>query len=147
MGGPRFVARRSGIHGRGVFARVDLGAEELLAEYRGERIDWAQACRRYEQAGVEGHTFLFDLGDGTVIDGGVGGNGVRWVNHGCRPNCEAVEWRGRIWIQTLRAVPAGSELLIDYALIADQSDSPGADDPYVCRCGARSCRGSMRAVG
>jgi SET domain-containing protein len=37
------------------------------------------------------------LADGRVIDGSVGGNSARWLNHSCQPNCEAIEdERGRV---------------------------------------------------
>lgn len=37
------------------------------------------------------HTFYFSLEDGRVIDANVGGNAARWINHSCKPNCEADE--------------------------------------------------------
>jgi SET domain-containing protein len=142
---PRFSARRSSIDGRGVFALVDLPAEELLLEYRGEVIDWDEACRRFDQSQNESHTFLFDRGDGLVIDGGVGGNLSRWFNHGCDSNCDTIESDGRIFIHTVRPIKAGDELLIDYRLIVERPRSKAARATYACRCGASSCRGTMLA--
>ena len=39
----RIQARRSGVHGKGVFALVDLAEGEALIEYTGEIIDWEEA--------------------------------------------------------------------------------------------------------
>ncbi|MBC8720685.1 SET domain-containing protein [Paraburkholderia sp. 31.1] len=64
-----------------------------IIEYRGARITHA-AARRQHPVNAEDpfHTFLFALGDGRYcIDAGTGGNAVRWINHRCAPNCEAVE--------------------------------------------------------
>jgi SET domain-containing protein len=48
-----------------------------------------------------------------VIDGSVGGNSARWLNHSCQPNCEAIEdERGRVFIETLKDVMPGDELFI-----------------------------------
>ncbi|WP_408316991.1 SET domain-containing protein-lysine N-methyltransferase [Paraburkholderia sp. RL17-347-BIC-D] len=55
-----------------------------------------------------------------MIDGSVGGNSARWLNHSCRPNCEAIEdERGRVLIETIRAVKPGDELSIAYGLTID----------------------------
>jgi SET domain-containing protein len=43
--GPRVVARKSPIHGRGVFARRDIAKGERVIEYVGRKITWAQADR------------------------------------------------------------------------------------------------------
>ena len=38
--GRRIQTRRSGVHGRGVFALQDIAAGEVLVEYTGEIITW-----------------------------------------------------------------------------------------------------------
>ena len=140
----RYVVRRSPIQGRGVFARTALRPGERLAEYGGERISWDEALRRFEATGVEGHTFLFTVDEHTVIDGAADGNSMRWLNHGCAANCQAVEEDGRIHIEVIRAVRPGEELLIDYQLEVD-TDDPDVLAAYACRCRARNCRGTMTA--
>jgi SET domain-containing protein len=87
----RVIVRRSSIHGKGVFAARRLSAGERVLEYKGELTSWWEAVRRHRRDGVEGHTFLFGLSDGRVIDGSCGGNSSRWLNHSCAPNCEAIE--------------------------------------------------------
>jgi SET domain-containing protein len=146
VAGRRISVRRSGVHGRGVFALVDIAADEPIIEYRGEVISWDEAVARFERAGAEAHTFLFDLGDSLVIDGGRGGNSARWINHGCEPNCESVDVDGRIFVRSLRPIAAGDELFIDYALIAEAGLSAAERERHACRCGAETCRGTMLAT-
>lgn len=97
----RVVVRRSPVHGKGVFTLHALAAAERVPEYKGEITSWRNAVRRHQHEGVEGHTFLFGLSDGRVIDGSRGGNSARWLNHACAPNCETIEDEGRIFIYTL----------------------------------------------
>lgn len=142
----RITVRRSPIHGRGVFATRSLVAGELICEYLGERISWDEAVRRHPRdLALPDHTFYFDVGNGTVIDGAVGGNSARWINHACSPNCEAEDREGRIFIRTVKPVPAGEELSIDYALFVQGSYTRQLRKRYVCHCGAADCRGTMLA--
>lgn len=115
----RVIVRQSPVHGRGVFAMRPLAAGERVLEYKGEIAAWREAVRRHRREGVAGHTFLFGLCDGRVIDGSRGGNSARWLNHACAPNCETVEDAGRIFIHTIRPIQAGDELLIDYLLTTE----------------------------
>jgi SET domain-containing protein len=127
--------RSSRIQGRGAFATRDIAKGERVIEYVGERISEAQADRRYDTDGRH-HTFVFILSSGRCIDAGVGGNDARFINHSCDPNCEAIEDRGRIWIDAMRAIRTGEELTYDYAYA-----SVGDDDAhYACTCGAAGCR-------
>ena len=85
----RIVARRSPIHGNGVFAAADIPAGTTLIEYRGTLRTHAQADKLYPGNADTGHTFLFTLNDRYVIDANEGGNIARWINHSCEPNCES----------------------------------------------------------
>ena len=49
--GPRIVVRRSGTHGRGVFARRLIHEDETVCEYKGEIISEAEVARRYPRTG------------------------------------------------------------------------------------------------
>jgi SET domain-containing protein len=129
-----------------VFARQAIPAGQRIFEYRGELTSWRRAAARQRRSGLRGHTFIFGLADGRVIDGSVGGNSARWLNHSCEPNCEAVEdERGRVFIETLRDVMPGDELCIAYGLTIDEAITPELAVDYACRCGAKRCRGSMLA--
>ncbi|HEY3258538.1 MAG TPA: SET domain-containing protein-lysine N-methyltransferase, partial [Gemmatimonadaceae bacterium] len=86
-----YEIRRSGIQGRGVFARTRIRPGQRIIEYTGERISNAEADRRYDDETMRRHhTFLFTLDRKRVVDGNSGGNDARLINHSCDPNCEAV---------------------------------------------------------
>ena len=146
MSSRKLLVRQSGVHGKGVFAAVPLKEGERLLEYKGERISWKEALRRHPHNPAEpNHTFYFALEDGRVIDGKVGGNSARWINHSCAPNCEAEEVDGRVFIHALRDIAADEELFYDYGLVIDARRTKKLKDEYACRCGARKCRGTMLA--
>ena len=141
-----FEIRRSAIPGRGAFATRRIRAGARIIEYTGERIDRDEGDRRYDDENMgRHHTFLFALDDGSVIDAAVGGNEARFINHSCDPNCQAVEEDGRIFIEALRNIQPGTELVYDYAY--ERSDDHTEEDEalYVCRCGTEKCRGSILA--
>jgi uncharacterized protein len=143
----RFVVRRSLVHGRGVFAATLIKAGEPIIEYKGEVTSWQLANRRYQTGtAAAGHTFLFDLDDGRVIDGARGGNSARWFNHSCEPNCEAEQQGSRVFIRAVKPIRPGAELFIDYRLGVEERRTAAVKRLYACRCGAVRCRGSMLAA-
>jgi uncharacterized protein len=142
----RIQTRRSGVHGKGVFALQDLAEGETLIEYVGEVISWKEALRRHPHDPSDpNHTFYFHIDDGHVIDAKHGGNSSRWINHSCKPNCEADETGGRVFIKALRGIKAGEELFYDYGLIIDAKYTKKLLAEYPCWCGAKSCRGTLLA--
>jgi len=128
----------------GAFAVRDIAKGDVISEYVGERITHGEANRRYgEQHANDSHTFLFTVNARTVIDGSVGGNDSRFINHRCDPNCEAVVRKGRIFIVATRRIRAGEELGFEYNIGREENDPPNVDEIYACRCGARRCRGTI----
>jgi uncharacterized protein len=141
---PMIIVRDSPIHGRGVFAARKIRKGTKVMEYVGERVSHAEADARYaHKAEDDNHTFLFTVDSRTVIDGGVGGNEARYINHGCEPNCESSVERGRIFIEAIRTIAAGEELSYDYQIERDPDDAANVDEIFACRCGAPGCRGTM----
>ncbi|MFT4065961.1 SET domain-containing protein [Paraburkholderia sp.] len=137
----RITARRSPVHGMGLFALQPIAAGERVIEYKGELTSWRRAAVR--QRSEAGHTFAFGLSDGRVIDGSRGGNSARFLNHACAPNCEAIEMGERVFIHALAAIAAGDELFIDYGLSVDGAVTDDIRVQYTCHCGASACRRSM----
>lgn len=141
---PMIEVRHSPIHGFGVFALRRIRKGTAIIEYLGERVSHAAADARYEgKAEDDNHTFLFTVDSKTVIDGGVGGNEARYINHGCAPNCESAMTDKRIFIEAIRTIQKGEELAYDYQIQRDADDAPNVDEIFACRCGAQNCRGSM----
>jgi hypothetical protein len=142
----RIQTRRSGVHGKGVFAVQDLAEGETLIEYVGEIINWKEALRRHPHDPKDpNHTFYFHIDEEHVIDAKHGGNSSRWINHSCKPNCEADENEGRVFIKALRNIKAGEELFYDYGLIIDAPYTKKLLAEYPCWCGAKNCRGTLLA--
>ena len=142
----RIQVRRSGVHGKGVFALQAIPAGTRLIEYVGDVITWPEALRRHPHDPLQpNHTFYFHLDDKHVIDANVGGNASRWINHSCDPNCEAQETGGRVFIEALRDLHPGEELFYDYGLVIDERYTPKLKRDYECRCGAPNCRRTMLA--
>jgi hypothetical protein len=140
----RIQVRRSGVHGKGVFALQDIAEGETLIEYVGEVISWEQAQDRHpHDPNDPNHTFYFHVNEDKVIDALHGGNSSRWINHSCDPNCEADEENERIFIKALRNIHAGEELNYDYGLIIDEPYTKKLLAEYPCWCGAKNCRGTL----
>ncbi|MEX3791493.1 SET domain-containing protein [Paraburkholderia sp. BR14374] len=137
----RITARRSPVHGMGLFALQPIAAGERVIEYKGELTSWRRAAAR--QRSEVGHTFVFGLSDGRVIDGGRGGNSARFLNHACSPNCEAIETGERVFVHALTAIAPGQELFIDYGLSVDGAVTDELRIQYTCHCGASGCRRTM----
>lgn len=141
-----FEIRSSSIQGRGAFATRRIRKGTRLIEYVGERISHAEADRRYDDDTMRRHhTFLFTLNNRTVLDAAVDGNEARFINHSCDPNCEAVIDGSHIYIESIKTIQPGAELVYDYqyerAPDADESD----EARYPCRCGSPKCRGTILA--
>ncbi len=83
--------------------------------------------------------YIFTLDDHYDIDGSVEWNPARFINHGCKPNCEVEIDRDRIWILARHSIKAGEELIYNYTYdLDDYEERP-------CNCGARECVGYMVA--
>ena len=144
--GRRIQVRRSGVHGKGVFALVDIPRGTRIIEYVGEIVSWEEAQRRHPHDPSDpNHTFYFHIDEDRVIDAKHGGNSSRWINHSCNPNCFADERDGRIFITALRNIRAGEELNYDYGLIIEERYTKKLKAEYPCWCGSKNCRGTLLA--
>src|SRR5690606_9765283 len=111
----KVVARRSAIHGNGVFALEPIAKGERIMEYKGRRRTHEDVDAGDTGDADSGHTFLFTLNDEYVIDANFSGNSARWINHSCDPNCEAVleeddgddRRKDRVFIESIRAIKPG----------------------------------------
>lgn len=142
---PFFEIRESPIQGLGAFATRAIPAGTRLIEYAGERLTPDEADARYPDNDERHHTFLFAIDDDVVVDAAVNGNDARFLNHSCDPNCDVVIDEKRLWIETIRDVEPGEELVYDYAFILPERHTPAAKRRYPCSCGATSCRGTILA--
>ncbi|MEI6178908.1 MAG: SET domain-containing protein-lysine N-methyltransferase [Verrucomicrobiota bacterium] len=135
--------RGSEIHGRGVYATCFIPNKTRIIEYVGELIDKKTSDRRgrNQQAKSlktgDAAVYIFTLSKNFDIDGNVPWNVARLINHSCSPNCEAwIEGR-RIFIHSLRDIPAGEELTFDYGFDVD------CYEDHPCLCGKPECVGHI----
>lgn len=147
----RIVARRSPIHGNGVFAVAPFTKGEEIVEYRGTLMTHDEADAMYGDGGETGHTFLFTLNDEYIIDANRKGNTARWINHSCSPNCQAfvVESesgdprKDKVIIEAKRNIKAGEELTYDYGIVLEVPHTARLKKKWVCLCGSPKCTGTL----
>lgn len=143
----KIQVKKSGVHGKGVFAARDIAKGETLIEYVGEIISAQEAEDRHPHDPTDpNHTFYFQVEEDKVIDALHGGNSARWINHCCSPNCKPEVIEGRVFIKAKKDIPAGTELNYDYGLIIDEPITKKLKAQYPCWCGSAKCRGTLLAV-
>ena len=143
----KIQVKKSGVHGKGVFAARDIAKGETLIEYVGEIISAQEAEDRHPHDPTDpNHTFYFQVDDDKVIDALHGGNSARWINHCCSPNCKPEVIDGRVFIKAKKDISAGSELNYDYGLIIDAPMTKQLMAQYPCWCGSSKCRGTLLAI-
>lgn len=122
----RFILKETTHKGKGLFARVPFKKGDFIIEYTGIPLDTAYAD-------TLGTRYLFDLENGTTLDGSLLANAARWINHSCDPNCEAFLEDNHIMIYAYKPIAAGEELSFDYG--HDYYDE--FIKPHGCHCGAK----------
>ena len=120
----------SKIHRWGVYAAEDIPANRKVIEYTGEKVNRHEAKRRATTP------YLLVLNKYWTIDGGVRGSGAELINHSCEPNLVSRIMKGHILYMSLRPIPKGEELLVDY-------NYDHTDETMRCLCGGRNCRGTI----
>ncbi len=151
MANKKIEARRSDIHGNGVFAVAPIKKGEFVIEYKGKRRTHDEVDQEDSGDVESGHTFLFTLNDEYVIDANHKGNRARWINHSCDPNCEAVfdEHEGknrkkdRVYIEAIRNIKPGEELTYNYGITLDEPHTARLKKIWGCKCGSKNCTGTM----
>ena len=59
---------------------------------------------------------MFEINRRWTIDGSSRRNLGRYINHACRPNCEAVLRKGQMEFVALRDIAPGEEITYDYVV-------------------------------
>jgi SET domain-containing protein len=130
---PRVAIRPSGIQGGGMFARAPIRAGETVCIVGGTPMTNAEfaafraTVERYNAAQIGEDLHLVDLIQSPdQVEGS--------INHSCDSNL----WMNdEVTIAARRALSAGDELTLDYALMTSDP-SWRLDRP--CQCGAVTCR-------
>lgn len=132
--------------GWGLTAIHGIKAGDLVLEYVGEVIDEDTKDSRLE-SWAQDHPndpnfYVMQLDTGWYIDAREEANLSRFINHSCDPNCRLTRMKVgdkmRIGIFALGDIAPGEFLSYDY-----QFDTKHGDK-FLCRCGAKNCRGTMK---
>ena len=130
---PTTEVRASPIHGKGLFAKADIRAGDIVAVKGGHILSarqWAVLTRELGPAEIQ---IADDLVIAPVTAESRPG-GMLYTNHSCEPN---IAIQGQIVFVAMRDIAAGEELTHDWATTDDN------DDTMACRCGRPSCRGTI----
>lgn len=109
--------------GLGLFALTPMKKGTTIIEYVGERISTEVGDERDNR-------YMFNINTKWDIDGSPRYNTARYANHSCRPNCEAINRRSRIFIVAKKNIKVGEELTYHYG----KDHFKGFIQPLGCRC-------------
>ncbi len=127
---PKAQGRAAAGRGQGLFAVAPIAAGEVIVEWTGRVMtfaQWRRAPRRIRENSVQIADDAYLVPD--VLSAG------DHVNHSCEPNAGL---RGDRTVVAMRDIAVGEEITYDYAM----SDGSPYDE-FDCRCGAASCRGRV----
>lgn len=111
--------------GLGLFTEEPIERGGFIIEYTGPILSRKVADAR-------GGKYLFETNANRFVDGSSRKNIARYINHACAPNCEVKILRGRIYVFSIKKIPAGGELAYDY----QKEYFDEHIGPFGCRCTA-----------
>ena len=97
--------------GLGLFATTPIRRGALIAEYTGPRIPTGEARAQERERGAR---YMFEIDSRWTIDGSPRSNTARYANHACKPNAEAIDDGGRIFLRARRPIEPGEEITYHY---------------------------------
>ena len=116
------VVKRSSA-GLGLFATIPIKKGTTIIEYIGERVPTSVG-------GERDNRYMFNVNTKWDIDGSPRYNTARYANHACRPNSDAINRRGRIFIVAKKNIDALEEITYHYG----KDHFEGFIKPLGCRC-------------
>ncbi len=93
--------------GKGLFAIDAIPKGNCIIEYTGKTV-------KPEDVEKINSKYLFEIDDDYTVNGNVPSNKARYINHSCKPNCEADGPKGHVYIFSLKNIKPGEELTYDY---------------------------------
>lgn len=138
---PYVETASSSIHNRGLFAAKRIPKDAYIIQYLGELIPKKESTRRgiaqhdVAQESDDGSVYIFNLDEKRDLDGNFDWNIARLANHSCKPNCEAQDIEGEIWLVALRNIKKGEELTFNYGYDLEHWEE------HPCLCGESNCIG------
>lgn len=118
----KLLVKRSSA-GKGLFAGEGIPKDVCVIEYVGRTLS-------KEEAETSKSRYLFEISSTKTIDGKPAINKAGYINHSCKPNCETVIHKGRVFIRSIKRIKEGEELTYDYGKeYLDEFITP-----YGCKC-------------
>ena len=93
--------------GLGLFTNDSIKSGKFVIEYHGHLLS-------DDEAEKKGGKYLCEINSKWTIDGTPRKNIARYINHSCRPNCEAVAQGKHVFVYARRGIKSGEELTYDY---------------------------------
>ncbi len=118
----RLILKRTNT-GLGLFTSEPIPTGKRIVEYVGPIVTSEEVDRR-------GGKYFFEIDEEWAIDGSPRTNIARYINHSCRPNCEAIVSGRRIWIWSMKNIKAGEQITINYG----KSYFDDHIKPVGCKC-------------
>lgn len=123
--------KESPIEGKGLFALENIEKDEIIAIRGGYITTFDEVVRLNKEIGDYSLKISDELFLGVKTKDEIEDYAV-FINHSCEPN---VGMSGRLAFVAMRAIYAGEELCIDYAMIIDYQYR------LDCKCDIKHCRG------
>lgn len=126
-----FEIRKSGIHGKGMFATKNFKKGDTVFIFKGKiykRInkDLKDTFANPDSIGIDKNTWIDPEGD------------FHYINHSCNPNLGI---KGRVTYCALKNINKGDELSFDYSI--NEADPNWS---MKCQCGAKNCRKIIKSI-
>lgn len=93
--------------GKGLFADEDIKKGTCIIEYKGVLVPEDKMEKINSR-------YLFEVAKNQTINGNIPGNTAKYINHSCKPNCEADGPKGKVYILSIKNIKKGEELTYDY---------------------------------
>ncbi len=122
--------------GLGLFAMTDIPKGRRVIEYGG----WLISAKDGDDL-EDRNRYVFNINSRWDLDGSPRWNTTRYINHACRPNCEANTVGNRVIISAIKNVRTGEEITYDYG----KEYFDGYIKPIGCRC--KSCEKKKGKAG
>lgn len=121
------VKVKRGLAGLGLFAGQDIKKGSVIIEYIGNILNKEEAEK------INTNQYLFEVNRNKTIDGSVRWNIARYCNHSCDGNAESEIRKGRVFIEAIKNIKEGEEILYDYG----EEFVKEYIAPYGCKCVAK----------
>ncbi|MCM8784506.1 MAG: SET domain-containing protein [Candidatus Omnitrophica bacterium] len=128
--------RKSGISGKGVFAKELIKEGEIIAVWGGDIVTEEELAGLSKKNFRDIYHYATQIADGFYLVSDRKGRVLEdddYFNHSCEPNAGI---KGHLIMMAMKEIKPGEEITYDYAMT-----DAGLRYRFRCRCGRRNCRG------